>query len=178
MQRASGGVSYGMRPHIVVLTFIGFALACGRTPPERAVRQYAEAVKRGDCQAAWSLLSSETRRAYEYTVEHPSYLTPKSPQEASCNAARIEDWHLGLMRTRGEGNRATVLVKRSVPAGPALPGWSPIFRKYVDGPIDVVFEESVWRIEDRQIIDLVTAKRRALERAMRETEKARERRRP
>ena len=82
------------------------------------------------------------------------------------------------MRTRSEGNRATVLVKRSVPAGPALPGWSPIFRKYVDDPIDVVFEEGVWRVEDRQIIDLVSAKRGALERAMRETEKARERRRP
>ena len=166
-----------MRPHIVVLTFIGFALACGRTPPERAVRQYAEAVKRGDCQAAWSLLSSETRRAYEYTVQHPSYLTPKSPQEASCNPARIEDWRLSLMRTTGEGNRVMVIVKRSVPTGPALPGWSPFFRKYVDEPIDVVFEEGSWRVEDRQIIDLVTARRGAIEYERRAVEEARERQR-
>jgi hypothetical protein len=167
-----------MRPHSVVITFIGLAVACRGTPPERAVRQYAEAVKRGDCRTAWSLLSSETRRAYEYAVQHPSYLTPKSPQEASCNAGRIEDWYLRLMHTSGEANRVTVLVKRSVPAGPALPGWSPIFRKYVDDPIDVVFEEGVWRVEDRQIIDLVTAKRGALERAMRESEKARQREPP
>src|SRR5207245_6910681 len=143
-----------MRWQIVALVLIASIVACAQTSPERAVRQYAQAVKRRDCQAAWSLLSSETRRAYEYTVQHPSYLTPKSPQEASCNPARIEDWRLSLMRTTGEGNRVMVIVKRSVPTGPALPGWSPIFRKYVDEPIDVVFEEGSWRVADRQIIDL------------------------
>ena len=159
---------------IATIAILLCAAACrGRTEPEQAVARYAAAIKRGDCETVWSTLSRETQLAYESVVQHPSYLTPKSPKEAACNGARVEDWRLSRMRTIPSGsNRVTVLVKRAERTGPSLPGWSPIFTKYVNDPIAVVFEDGAWRVEEQHVVEMVAARRAAIDRDLRARQEA------
>ena len=77
------------------------------------------------------------------------------------------------MRTiPGGSNRVTVLVKRAERTGPSLPGWSPIFTKYVNDPIAVVFEDGAWRVEEQHVVDMVAARRAAIDRDLRARQEA------
>src|ERR1043166_4534308 len=115
------------------------AAACRRlTPPQQAVVDYAEAVRRHDCEAVWTLISSDTRSAYEFLASDPPYhRVTKTAKEFACDPAASEDWEWKHHRPKtlsDAGNRVVVAMPKSVPTLFLLPGFNGLWRKYVDDP--------------------------------------------
>jgi len=140
--------------------------ACGRshTEPERAVMRYAQAIVERDCWMAWSLLSTRTREAYEAQENFPEGLHPVPALDFACEPARMEDVDFSAPRTvESTPDRIQVMLERSKPTGPALPGFNGMLRKWVDEPILLVREGPRWLIEDVPGLEFIARKQEALD---------------
>lgn len=150
----------------LVLVLLLLAAGCGRshTEPERAVMRYAQAIVERDCWMAWSLLSTRTREAYEAQEGLPEGLHPVPALDFACEPARMEDVDFSAPRTvESAPDRVKVVLERSKPAGPALPGFNGMLRKWVDEPIAVVREGPRWLVEDAPGLEFIARKQEALD---------------
>jgi hypothetical protein len=148
-----------------------------RSAPERAVIQYVELVRAGQCNEAFRQLSPRLRDALQVEVhareeERHLLFNPPAPIETLyCSAGLFERVKLRRTRTAMVGDSvADVRLVEAQPAGHLVPGFWFTRIEYVDIPMRAVTENGEWRVESLgtlQALDRSQRARRARANALR-----------
>lgn len=148
--------------------------ACARRPAhEQAVIDYVEAVRAGNCESAFSLLSARTRDALEAERSAHRGRTSDSTVDALyCSPGPLERVKLEKTRTKSvEQSAATVELIERVPSGYLIPGFWPTGHEDRTIEVRVLREEEMWRVERDSLLEELERRAR-----VREVESAIERR--
>lgn len=134
--------------------------ACAPRPQERSdpveqARSFLSAVRRGDCELAWTFFTRDAqarigRESARYVAEQPYYAEAFAPKRLYCGSTMVNPYPSYVPESaelvRAEGDSAVVRVQMRVPENYALPGAFP--RSYRTEPREVRLfrEDGVWKI--------------------------------
>ncbi len=147
-----GGLQMGcnLARRLVVLLMVSVAHGCTPLPePQRTVRQYVRAVERGDCAAAWAMLSTANQHAIDVVWQHRRTSDDiQRKMDLFCYGNRFHGWKLDSLRVvAATPGRATLAVDRAEASGFRIPGFLPSTTSYRAETIFAVREGGRWRIE-------------------------------
>jgi hypothetical protein len=149
---------------LVVLTAVGVmwfwpqpapSQAALKDPPAAAARDFLAAIKRKDCERAWTYFSAGSQAHIERESENriqqePYYAESFAPKNLYCRptyAHRFNSYDAESVRLLSEsGGRATVGADRHVAAGFRMPGFFPSRTEIHPAEMELVEEAGAWKI--------------------------------
>lgn len=123
--------------------------------PKAAARAFLEAVRRGDCETAWTYFSSDSQTRIERESEgrirrEPYYADSFAPKNLYCKptyAHRFNSYDPKSVRVlRQSGGTATVSVNRREPAGFLFPGFWSTRTDVHAAELELVEQNGSWKI--------------------------------
>jgi hypothetical protein len=149
---------------IVSLTVLGVlwfrpqsapAPAASVDPPSAAAREFLAAVKRRDCDRAWTYLSAGSqahiaRESEQRIKQEPYYAVSFAPKNLYCRptyAHRFDRYDVESVRLLNQaGGRAAVGVHRHEDAGFRMPGFFPTRTEIHPTEMELVEEAGAWKL--------------------------------
>lgn len=147
---------------LLLLATIWNPACSSSSEPERVAEAYVKAILDGRCAEARQLLSARTNYALEYIHAHPKRQERPLPiEEYYCGDFAFEDCKLSEMELATlDGDKATVTISCGKTQDSFLPGWPSIFLKYEPRPIELIQEDSSWKVVEPYVIRMVEVRER------------------
>jgi hypothetical protein len=126
-----------------------------RPPPVAAARNFLIAVRRKDCDTAWTFFSADSQVRIELESEarirsEPYYADSFAPQNLYCRSTYAHRYGQydpdSVKLLSGGGTHATVGVDLHVDAGFLMPGFFPTRKDIVPVEMEFVQEAGAWKI--------------------------------